>query len=210
MERATRQDLLAQAISGLPWLSGSRDDPPSYGRNRPRFTSRRSTSRRGSRAMLAGARARTGVGGRGDEPAGVDADPQFELLSARFFADETPEGAGGPSSAHAFSLHCTASIGTCRRLSGHRDDAASPNSAACSASLSLRHSPTRSPSGRRATASGRDRRTTGRRRHGHLAPNPGRRGHLVCAGACSGAAHRARGFCRDRDDAAVGRQAEWS
>ena len=96
------QDLLAQSISGLPWLNGSAGDPPI-----PMglaiadiFTSTHLAH--GITALLL-RRERTGVGGL-VESSLLEAmiDLQFELISANLFDPDVIVKRGAKNSAHAF------------------------------------------------------------------------------------------------------------
>jgi crotonobetainyl-CoA:carnitine CoA-transferase CaiB-like acyl-CoA transferase len=96
------QDLLAQAMSGLPWLNGSRDDPPiSIGIAIADYIASCHLAH-GITALLL-RRERRGVGGR-IETSLMEGllDLQFELLSARLFDPSIEVRRGGPESAHAF------------------------------------------------------------------------------------------------------------
>lgn len=96
------QDLLAQSISGLPWLNGSHDDPPiPVGLAvADIFTSTHLAH--GVTALLL-RRERTGVGGH-VESSLIEAmlDLQFELLSAHMFGSDVLVKRGAKNSAHAF------------------------------------------------------------------------------------------------------------
>lgn len=96
------QDLLAQSISGLPWLNGSHDDPPiPVGLAvADIFTS--SHLALGVTALLL-RRERTGVGGL-VESSLIEAmlDLQFELISAHMFDSSVVVKRGAKNSAHAF------------------------------------------------------------------------------------------------------------
>lgn len=96
------QDLLAQSISGLPWLNGSYDDPPiPVGLAvADIFTSTHLAH--GVTALLL-RRERTGVGGH-VESSLIEAmlDLQFELLSAHMFDSSVLVKRGAKNSAHAF------------------------------------------------------------------------------------------------------------
>lgn len=96
------QDLLAQAVSGLPWLSGSRGElPVPVGIALADHLSSIHLAH-GITALLL-RRERTGRGGR-VETSLLESmlDLEFELLSARFFDDSIRVERGGPNAAHAF------------------------------------------------------------------------------------------------------------
>lgn len=96
------QDLLAQSISGLPWLNGSKENPPiPVGLAvADIFTSTHLAH--GVTALLL-RRERTGVGGL-VESSLIEAmlDLQFELISAHMFDPEVIVKRGAKNSAHAF------------------------------------------------------------------------------------------------------------
>jgi CoA:oxalate CoA-transferase len=96
------QDLLAQSISGLPWLNGTAGDPPiPVGLAiADIFTSTHLAH--GVTAMLL-RRERTGMGGL-VESSLLEAmlDLQFELISANLFNPEVVVKRGASNSAHAF------------------------------------------------------------------------------------------------------------
>jgi len=96
------QDLLAQSLSGLPWLSGSRDDPPvPVGLSiADHLTSCHIAQ--GVTALLF-RRERTGEGGL-VQTSLLEAmlDLQFELLSTRLNDETVTVSRGGRHSAHAF------------------------------------------------------------------------------------------------------------
>ncbi len=96
------QDLLAQSISGLPWLNGSKENPPiPVGLAvADIFTSTHLAH--GVTALLL-RRERTGVGGL-VESSLIEAmlDLQFELLSAHMFDPNVIVKRGAKNSAHAF------------------------------------------------------------------------------------------------------------
>lgn len=96
------QDLLAQAISGFPWLNGSKDMPPiPVGiAVADIFTSVHIAH--GVTALLL-RRERTGVGGL-VESSLIESmlDLQFELLSAHMFDEKVLVNRGAQNSAHAF------------------------------------------------------------------------------------------------------------
>jgi CoA:oxalate CoA-transferase len=96
------QDLLAQSISGLPWLSGSRKDGPvPVGLSIADHLVSCHIAQ-GVTALLV-RRFRTGVGGHA-ETSLLEAmlDLQFELLSTRLNDDSITVQRGGEHSAHAF------------------------------------------------------------------------------------------------------------
>lgn len=96
------QDLLAQAVSGLPWLSGSHGDlPVPVGIALADHLASIHLAH-GVTAMLL-RRERTGRGGR-VETSLLEGmlDLQFELLSAKHFDPSITVQRGGPNSAHAF------------------------------------------------------------------------------------------------------------
>ncbi len=96
------QDLLAQSISGLPWLNGRAGDPPiPVGLAvADIFTSTHLAS--GVLALLL-RRERTGLGGLVESSLLESMlDLQFELLSANLFDPEVIVKRGGANSAHAF------------------------------------------------------------------------------------------------------------
>ena len=96
------QDLLAQSISGFPWLNGSKDMPPiPVGiAVADIFTSVHIAH--GVTALLL-RRERTGVGGL-VESSLIESmlDLQFELLSAHMFDEKVVVNRGAKNSAHAF------------------------------------------------------------------------------------------------------------
>ena len=96
------QDLLAQSISGFPWLNGSKDMPPiPVGiAIADIFTSAHIAQ--GVTALLL-RRERTGVGGL-VESSLIESmlDLQFELLSAHLFDEKITVKRGAKNSAHAF------------------------------------------------------------------------------------------------------------
>jgi crotonobetainyl-CoA:carnitine CoA-transferase CaiB-like acyl-CoA transferase len=96
------QDLLAQSISGFPWLNGSKDMPPiPVGiAVADIFTSVHIAH--GVTALLL-RRERTGVGGH-VESSLIESmlDLQFELLSAHIFDEKVVVNRGAKNSAHAF------------------------------------------------------------------------------------------------------------
>ena len=96
------QDLLAQSISGFPWLNGSKDMPPiPVGiAVADIFTSVHIAH--GVTALLL-RRERTGMGGL-VESSLIESmlDLQFELLSAHMFDDSVEVNRGAKNSAHAF------------------------------------------------------------------------------------------------------------
>ncbi len=96
------QDLLAQSISGLPWVNGSKENPPiPVGLAvADIFTSTHLAH--GVTALLL-RRERTGVGGL-VESSLIEAmlDLQFELISAHMFDPEVIVKRGAKNSAHAF------------------------------------------------------------------------------------------------------------
>jgi len=96
------QDLLAQSISGFPWLNGSKDMPPVPAGIAVAdiFTSVHIAH--GVTALLL-RRERTGVGGH-LESSLIESmlDLQFELLSAHMFDDDVLVKRGAKNSAHAF------------------------------------------------------------------------------------------------------------
>ena len=96
------QDLLAQSISGFPWLNGSHDSPPiPVGiAVADIFTSTHLAH--GITALLL-RRERTGVGGL-VESSLIESmlDLQFELISAHMFDPEVVVKRGAKNSAHAF------------------------------------------------------------------------------------------------------------
>jgi len=96
------QDLLAQSISGFPWLNGSKDMPPiPVGiAVADIFTSAHIAQ--GVTALLL-RRERTGVGGL-VESSLIESmlDLQFELLSAHLFDENVTVKRGAKNSAHAF------------------------------------------------------------------------------------------------------------
>ena len=96
------QDLLAQSISGFPWLNGSKDMPPiPVGiAVADIFTSVHIAH--GVTALLL-RRERTGVGGL-VESSLIESmlDLQFELLSAHMFDESVEVNRGAKNSAHAF------------------------------------------------------------------------------------------------------------
>jgi len=96
------QDLLAQSISGLPWLNGSKENPPiPVGLAvADIFTSTHLAH--GVTALLL-RRERTGVGGL-VESSLIEAmlDLQFELISAHMFDPNVIVKRGAKNSAHAF------------------------------------------------------------------------------------------------------------
>jgi len=96
------QDLLAQAISGLPWLNGSKNQPPiPIGiAVADIFTSAHLAQ--GVTALLL-RRERTGVGGL-VESSLIESllDLQFELISAKMFDSNIEVKRGATNSAHAF------------------------------------------------------------------------------------------------------------
>ncbi len=96
------QDLLAQSISGFPWLNGSKDMPPiPVGiAVADIFTSVHIAH--GVTALLL-RRERTGVGGH-VESSLIESmlDLQFELLSAHIFDENVVVNRGAKNSAHAF------------------------------------------------------------------------------------------------------------
>ncbi len=96
------QDLLAQSLSGLPWLSGSNDDPPvPVGIAVADIISSIHLASGITAALLR--RERTGIGGRVDTSLLESMlDLQFEVLSAHL-ADPSFEVKRGPrNTAHAF------------------------------------------------------------------------------------------------------------
>jgi len=96
------QDLLAQSISGLPWLNGRAGDPPiSVGLAvADIFTSTHLAS--GVIALLL-RRERTGVGGMVESSLLESMlDLQFELISANLFDPSVVVNRGAGNSAHAF------------------------------------------------------------------------------------------------------------
>lgn len=109
------QDLLAQSISGLPWLSGSADDGPiPFGLSiADHLTSCHLAE--GVTALLV-RRFRTGEGGR-VETSLLEAtlDLQFELLSTHLNDSAVTVQRGGPHSAHPF---LPAPYGTYRTADG--------------------------------------------------------------------------------------------
>jgi CoA:oxalate CoA-transferase len=110
------QDLLAQSISGVPWLSGGRDDGPvPMGLSvADHLTSIHLAH--GVTALLL-RRARTGRGGR-IQTSLLESmlDLQFELLSTHLNDATVTVSRGGPHSAHAF---LPAPYGTYRTADGY-------------------------------------------------------------------------------------------
>jgi crotonobetainyl-CoA:carnitine CoA-transferase CaiB-like acyl-CoA transferase len=96
------QDLLAQSISGLPWLSGSADDPPiPVGLAIADIVTSIHTAHGVTAALLR--RERTGIGGR-VETSLLESmlDLQFELLSAHLTDPSVTVKRGARNTAHAF------------------------------------------------------------------------------------------------------------
>jgi crotonobetainyl-CoA:carnitine CoA-transferase CaiB-like acyl-CoA transferase len=96
------QDLLAQSLSGLPWLNGSSDDPPvPVGIALADVISSIHLSSGITAALLR--RERTGIGGRVDTSL-LEAmlDLQFELLSAHLGDPTIVVKRGARNTAHAF------------------------------------------------------------------------------------------------------------
>ncbi|MBX9471487.1 CaiB/BaiF CoA transferase family protein [Microcella sp.] len=96
------QDLLAQSISGLPWLNGSSDDPPiPVGIAIADIVTSIHTAHGVTAALLR--RERTGVGGR-VETSLLESmlDLQFELLSAHLTDPSVTVKRGTRNTAHAF------------------------------------------------------------------------------------------------------------
>jgi len=96
------QDLLAQSISGMPWLSGSRDDGPTPVGLSIADHLMSCHIAQGVTALLV-RRFRTGEGGH-VETSLLEAmlDLQFELLSTHLNDASVTVERGGPHSAHAF------------------------------------------------------------------------------------------------------------
>ena len=95
------QDLLAQAVSGLPWLNGTVDDPPIAVGISVADHLASSQLALGVTSLLV-RRERTGLGGRVETSLlEVALDLQFELLTAFFADNDVPTTRGGSYSAHA-------------------------------------------------------------------------------------------------------------
>jgi CoA:oxalate CoA-transferase len=96
------QDLLAQSISGLPWLNGSKEDPPiPVGIAIADIVSSIHTAHGITAALLR--RERTGMGGRVDTSLLESMlDLQFELLSAHLTDSSVTVKRGARNTAHAF------------------------------------------------------------------------------------------------------------
>lgn len=96
------QDLLAQAISGFPWLNGSKDMPPIPVGIAVADILTSVHIAHGVTALLL-RRERTGVGGL-VESSLIESmlDLQFELLSAHMFDEKVLVNRGAKNSAHAF------------------------------------------------------------------------------------------------------------
>lgn len=94
------QDLLAQAVSGLPWLNGTAEDPPIAVGISVADHLASSQLALGVMSLLV-RRERTGVGGRVETSLlEVALDLQFELLTAFFADNDVPTARGGRYSAH--------------------------------------------------------------------------------------------------------------
>lgn len=96
------QDLLAQSISGLPWLNGTREEPPTpVGIALADIITSIHLAHGITAALLR--REATGAGGL-VETSLLESmlDLQFELISAKLNEPRTPVERGGPNSAHAF------------------------------------------------------------------------------------------------------------
>ncbi|WP_345762071.1 CaiB/BaiF CoA transferase family protein [Diaminobutyricibacter sp. McL0608] len=96
------QDLLAQSLSGLPWLNGSSDDPPvPVGIALADVMASIHLASGVTAALLR--RERTGVGGRVDTSLLESLlDLQFELLSSRLGDSSIEVRRGAKNTAHAF------------------------------------------------------------------------------------------------------------
>jgi crotonobetainyl-CoA:carnitine CoA-transferase CaiB-like acyl-CoA transferase len=95
------QDLLAQAVSGLPWLNGTAEDPPIPVGISVADHLASSQLAIGVLSLLV-RRERTGVGGRVETSLlEVALDLQFELLAAYFADNEVPTERGGKYSGHS-------------------------------------------------------------------------------------------------------------
>ncbi|BDZ54359.1 CaiB/BaiF CoA transferase family protein [Agromyces marinus] len=110
------QDLLAQSISGLPWLNGGHDDGPVPVGLSIADHLLSCHIAQGVTALLV-RRFRTGEGGHAESSL-LEAmlDLQFELLSTRLNDDTIDVRRGGPHSAHAF---LAAPYGTYPTSDGH-------------------------------------------------------------------------------------------
>jgi crotonobetainyl-CoA:carnitine CoA-transferase CaiB-like acyl-CoA transferase len=94
------QDLLAQAVSGLPWLNGTAEDPPIPVGISVADHLASSQLALGITSLLV-RRERTGLGGRVETSLlEVALDLQFELLTAYFADRDVPTGRGGRYSGH--------------------------------------------------------------------------------------------------------------
>ena len=116
------QDLLAQAISGLPWLNGSRDDPPvPVGLSVADHLASCHLAQ-GITALLV-RRYRTGRGGLVQTSLFESLlDLQFELLTTRL-NDPTDRGAAqGPALGARLPARAVRHLPLLRRLPRHRDE----------------------------------------------------------------------------------------
>ncbi len=96
------QDLLAQSITGFPWLNGSKDEPPIPVGIAIADILTSIHIAHGVTALLL-RRERTGVGGIVDTSLAESMlDLQFELLSAHAFDDQLRVNRGARNAAHAF------------------------------------------------------------------------------------------------------------